>query len=472
MNRPDADTLRAELFQAARDPATLEPFCRTHAALIRQHFASWRKLPDEIRDQPEAMRAYVDGLVAVANFFESHLGDPSLHQALAGPPGSNPIERWDAILDQARQEMNELRYDEASARLTDLAIDIGRLKGSAVDAYLPVVFGSLGECHFQSGRADRAVEPTRQALALVRKSGDAEGILAYLGNLYETHRYLGQAEPAAACADELATLYEQMGQPGQARRYRNQSRLVRAGEPLLRIVLDVSGQRYELDEVIKGVEGSVKFLFERNRLALQPSQVLTQQGEGEASQGRFDQALAFFREASEADPYNPQPVYEAGLTLLYLQRPSDAVEYYDRTEELAPGWFHCRSEGWLARQLATERYSHDIFLTLHNVQDGPLAPSVKMQLVTRSLAEAPDLALMHHLHGKLLAEAQQLAAAGAAFRRGLDCAEEPDIKTRLLVDLASTLDSDAERKELCRQARALNGNLVASATAALVLAFD
>src|SRR5207302_8479903 len=143
----------------------------------------------------------------------------------------------------------------------------------------------LGECWFQLGQADRAVEPTRQALERCRQHGDQEGVAAYLGNLYEVHRYLGQGDEAAACAEQLAALFEQKGQAGEARRYRNQARLIRAGEPLNRVVIDLAGQRYDVDEVPGGLTGSVKFLFERNRLTLRPAQALTAAGEREASQG-------------------------------------------------------------------------------------------------------------------------------------------------------------------------------------------
>src|SRR5262249_51741710 len=207
------------------------------------------------------------------------------------------------------------------------------------------------------------------------------------------------------------------------------------------------------------------FLFERNRLALAPSRELTQRGEREGSRGRYAEALSLFKEAMVADPFNPMPVHQAALTYVHLQRISDAVECYDRTEELAPGWFHCRSEGWLARQIAAGRYPLEVFVTLHTVEDGPLEPSVKYSLVGQTLKRYPDLAIMHHLNGKLLADGQQPEGAVAAFRRGLQCAEEPDVRTRLLVDLASAVESDDERRELCRQARELNGNLVAAATA-------
>jgi tetratricopeptide (TPR) repeat protein len=466
---PAPDALRQALLDSTSDPAQLEALCRQHRDVIHQHFEAWRQVPVELRDRPDQFQQFAHRIIAIAKCFAERLGDPSLLHVLMGPEGSNPVERWQQALAEARREMDQLRYQEAAARLTDLAIDVGRLKGSAVETYLPVILGSLGECYFHTGHAVRAVEPTRQALELVRKIGDPNGIAAYLGNLYELHRYLGQGAEAGACADELAQIHERQERTADARRYRNQARLVRAGEPLLRVIVDLGGQRYEVEEVPRGLAGTARFAFERNRLMLRPAQVLTEQGEREAGQGKFDSALAHFLDAAKADPFAPQPVYEAALTYLYLERPSDAAAAYESTEELAPGWFHCRSEGWLTRQIVAERYDLEDFQVLRALQEGMFDPQVKWQLIERALAKRPDLALYHHQHGKLLLAQNQTSDAEAAFRRGLACAEEPDIQTRLLVELAA-LASGEERRRLCEQARQINGNLVAAATATLLLA--
>ncbi len=467
---PEPDVLRQALIDAAAQPDQLEALCRQHRDLIHRHFPAWRQVPAALRDRADDLQRYAQGLLAVAQCFAGKLGEPALLQLLTGPPGSNPVQRWQQELEQARREMSQLCYQEAAQRLTDLAIDVGQLRGTAVDAFLPVILGSLGECYFQLGQMERAIEPTRQALQRVRQGGDVQGVIAYLGNLYEIHRYQGRGQEAAACAEELAELHQQQGRPGEARRYRNQARLVRAGEPLLRVVVDLGGQRYELEEVPGGLSGSVRFLFERNRLTLRPAEVLTQQAEAEASQGRFEAALAGFLEAARADPLAPQPVYEAALTYLYLGRPGDAIEAYDRTEELAPGWFRCRAEGWLARQIVAGRYDLDTFGALRALEEGSFSPQAKWQLVERALAAAPDLAALHHQRGKLLVAQGRNAEAEAAFRRGLECAEEPDITTRLLIDLAGLVEDAGEKRRLYEQARRPDGNLVAAATATVVLA--
>jgi tetratricopeptide (TPR) repeat protein len=468
---PHPDDLLRQLLAASSPPALLR-LCRRHAALIRQHFPAWRTVPVEVRANPQQARHYMDGLVAVAQTFANALGDPSLMQLLVGPPGTNPMERWQTRNQEARQLMEDLRYRDAITLLTDLLIDVRGLKGSGVDAYLPATLGSLGECYFQLGEAERAIAPTEQALDVVRRIGDDEGITAYLGNLYEEHRYLEQAESAARCADQLADHHERLGQSEEARRYRNQAARVRAGEPRNRIVIDLDGRRLELEEVLGGVQGRVKFVFERNKLTLRPADVYVARGQDEGNQGRYAQALEQFREAARADPFAPHPHHEAAVTLLHLDRAVEAIEEYERTEELAPGWFHCRSECWLARQIVLGRYGHDVFLLLRTVEDGGLAPRARLSLLERGLAQAPELSLLHHLHGKVLAESRRTTDAILAYRHGLEYAAEDDVHTRLLVDLAVLLNPGEERRRLLEEALARNGNLVAAATARIMLAFD
>jgi tetratricopeptide (TPR) repeat protein len=468
---PDPETLRQQLFNSAHDRRALERLCRTHRDLVRQHFDGWRKVPVEVRGKPELMQWYMQGMVGVAEVFQGRFGDPALMQLLTGPPGTNPLERWKKCLDDARKLKAELRYAEAVTLLGDQLIDARGLKGSGVDAYLPVTLGELGECYLQIGEAAKAVAPTRQALDLVEHAGDAEGVFAYLGNLYEVHRYLDQPVEAAGYADRLAEHLERQGQHAESRRYRRQAQLVRAGEPRNRVVAEINGARYELDELLEGIEGGVRFHFDRNKMTLRPAEVLTQRGEQLGSQGRYDEALALFRDAARADPLAPHPPYQAAGALMDLGRAAEAIDEYARTEELAPGWFHCRSEMWLAQQIVVARYDVRAYQLLRAVEDGRLNAQARRQLAEQGLAQYPDLALLHQLHGLALRDLGQNAQAVAAWRRGLTCAEEPDVRTRLLADIAGLLDPGDERRRLLDEALTVNGNLVAAATARILLQF-
>src|SRR5262245_19448372 len=101
--------------------------------------------------------------------FDQRRGLMSLFSRLFGKPApapgaGSPVEPWQERLDQAGRLHEQIRYREAASLLTDLLIDMHEHKGTAADASLPVVLGTLGESYFHSGEAARAVAPTEQAL--------------------------------------------------------------------------------------------------------------------------------------------------------------------------------------------------------------------------------------------------------------------------------------------------------------------
>jgi hypothetical protein len=63
-------------------------------------------------------------------------------------------------------------------------------------------------------------------------------------------------------------------------------------------------------------------------------------------------------------------------------------------------------------------------------------------------------------------------AAEAVYRKGLAHAEERDVRTRLLVDLAVLLERGDERTALLKEASELKGNLMAAAMASVALRFE
>ena len=58
-----------------------------------------------------------------------------------------------------------------------------------------------------------------------------------------------------------------------------------------------------------------------------------------------------------------------------------------------------------------------------------------------------------------------------ALRRGLERGEEPDVRTRLLVELCVVTADEAEKWRVLEEAVALKGNLAAAAMATLMLRF-
>jgi tetratricopeptide (TPR) repeat protein len=300
----DAVQLRQALFQAAQagDGRRLERLCQVNRSAIVETFPSWQKPPPELRDNPEALQRYVHSLLAVAQTFAERLGSPELMQRLMGSPQDNPLSRWQDALGQCHALMADLRYREAQQQLSDLLIDTRELRGSGVDKYLPITLGKLGECYFQVREAEKAVGPWEKALELCLQHGDITGVAAYLGNLYEAHRYMGQAAPAAGYASRLSDALDQQDRPEETRRYRRQAEIVRAGEPLNRVVAVMEDKRYELDEVPRLDNQRVQFVFERNRITLRPATASTERGEQLGSASRYDVALEALRAAAQADP--------------------------------------------------------------------------------------------------------------------------------------------------------------------------
>ena len=469
---PDSDRVRAELIDAASsgDHHRLAELCRTHQAAIRRHFPQWTRVPAEIRADPASVQRYAGTLISVAQLFAQQLGEPALLEALTGPPESNPVTRWQSALGQAQELMGQLRYGEARQILSQVLAEAGGLQGSAVDSFLPVTYGKLGECCFQLGEAAAALDPTTTALRLCEEQGDLAGVLAYQGNLFEIHRYLGQAEAAALAADGHAEALTAAGQAAQAAAWRKQAQLVRLGEPLNRVVVVLDGDEFELDDVPDVSGRRVQFVFKRNRLTLEPSRSRTGDGERLGSQGRPAEAHQAFQEAARLDPFDPHPRYLSGLSLLHLGRYAEAVAEYEATERLAPGWFHCRTDLWLARELAQGTLDPELFGIVSQLEDAPMPPKDKVRMAEAALRAAPRLAPLHLFHGRGLEMLGAKDAAGTAYRNGLDCAAEPDIRTRLLVALGTASRSQQERTAALREAAATaDGNLVSAAMATIAL---
>ncbi|HEY5934711.1 MAG TPA: hypothetical protein VIU61_08750 [Kofleriaceae bacterium] len=454
---------------ASGDLAHVEALCREHRDAIVDEFPRWQSVPPEVRGVPQAMQRYATGLITTARMFAERLGSPVLLAKLQGNPEDNPLMRWENELDRARNEMHGLRYPEATQRLEVLLEQTRTLEGTGPERLRPLTLGFLADCYFQQRGPERSVPLLEEALARSRALADRDGVIAYLGNLYEVHRYLGAGDQAAHFADELAGAFATNGKPADAQRYRRLAAIAREGAPKNRVVAVLDDDsRLELDELPRPPSGRVRFVFERDRLTLRPAGVLTQHGREAGAAGNSEEALALFRRAAAADPLDPDPRYQEAFTLVLLRRYEEALVAYDMTEELAPGWFHCRADRWLANELAARRLAHGTFQALYALQDGPLPPVQKLELADDALAATPHVAPLHFHRGRALGAVGRVPDALEAFRAGLAADPEPDIRTRLLVALAVGLPPGEERSGLLEEAIRLSGNLIAAASAKLI----
>lgn len=372
--------------------------------------------------------------------------------------------------DLARKLIEDLKTPEALDILNKLEAEAKDSKETGADRFLPIVNEYRGICYFDSGDVAKALEPFQNAVTLSEKVGDPSGVLNNLRNLYELYRYMGDAEKASAMAEKLSAEYTKAGKAVVGKRYQKLASVVKAGEPLLRIVVLADGGRLELDELANLKGKKIQFEVERNRPSLRPSQVLKAKGDRLGANGKYEEALDAFKAAAKADPFNPAPHYQEALTYLYMHRYADAEKSYDETEKLAPGWYNCRSEKWMAEKLADGSMSHETFMAIKALETGQVPAKDKEELAKKQLEAQPNCALLELSLGKQLSVLGKTEAAEAALRQGILHAEESDVRTRLLVQLGMVVKSSEERERLLNQAIKLNGNIQSVAMAAVSLA--
>jgi tetratricopeptide (TPR) repeat protein len=292
-----------------------------------------------------------------------------------------------------------------------------------------------------------------------------------LSSLYESHRYLGKNAVAAEYAQELGQAWGAANNPALARRFARVSQIVGDGEPLLRIVAHRDGKEMELDEVEFQPSMKLEMRFCRNRPSLPGASKRVERGKELAGKQRYDEALALFSEAAKVDPHEPDSHYQAGMVLCEQRLYSQAIEEYELCERLAPGWYFCRSDLWVARRLALGAMPHEVFLGMRFLQDGPPDAAKRMEVATQMRSHAEAVPAFALLFGKLLEDAGRQKEAVDVWREALKGDVDSDVRTRLLVSLSAVEQDAGRRRQLLQEAAELNGNLVAGAGAALSLRF-
>jgi len=428
------------------DEGELLRLCRAHRDAIRQHFAGWANLRAyegvDAKDRNQ-VQFIINGLGKTAQLFRDKLGDSSLWDRMVGPPESSPFTRFQKALEQAKKLAAELEYQQAIDLMTNCLIEIKDLQGSGADNMRAYGHGMIGVAMFNSNRAGDAMPHFHQALSLCMKLGDREGVGVYLRQLYDAHRYLAQSREAAEYADRLAEFHKGAA---DEELWRLRGALVRAGEPLLRMVAERDGRVTELSQ-LSTIEGAVRFLLERNRPTLAPASVLCRKGNELAGQAKYDEALGFYRDAARADPYDPDPHYQAGITLLLLQRYPEAIEEYEKVNALAPGWFHIGSDLWVAQELLAGRLTHEAFFAAWAFENVAMEPGEKLKLIDQVIARFPQFSHLYLQRGLALEALDRKQEAIAALDQGLATDPEPDIHSRLLAQRAA-LSGQADQRRL------------------------
>lgn len=462
---PD-DELRIRLFAAAvEQDSTFEELAIEHEETIFKVFHEWQVIPEELRDDGPLTKAYVHSLITIATYFaEEHQKTDLIELLTAGADDeNNPLQAWKDILNQAHQLKLELRFNDAIQLLNNHLIDSRHLKGSGVEFYRPVTLGFLGDLYFQEGKTDLALAMTSSALSICQENNDEEGIRTYLTNLYEMERYRGNNSAAAGHAQDLS---DALVEGGEKNWFASQAKVVKAGEPLNRVVVENEGFNSELKDNL--ARGQLRFVFQRNRPSLFACDYWTQVGTECGRDAKLEEALDAFDTAASIDAFDPQPHYQAGFVLLYLERYYEAAARFERCDELAPGWFHCRANAWLASEMAQGRLPHHILILILQHVDDIAEDQDLFTKINEAIEEAPHVSLLYLMAARAHTKKEEYAEARSILNRGLEHAQEHDARTQILLDLAIRSD-DPEKQALLQEASALNGNLIAAATATLLL---
>jgi tetratricopeptide (TPR) repeat protein len=460
--------LRDKLIETAASGSTgkLRSLCKKYKGQVADNLDVLSKIPEGMPTDDASIGRYFQCLATVAQCLANDCGEPELWNKLCGNSDDNPLVQWERWFGEMPQRMQNLEYDTLIDEAKEFIEQAKRLRGGTARQHEAFLYGRLGELLFHSGRASEAVQPFESALDLCTVINDIEGQLTYLNNLLEVHCYLDDGL-ALDTAEQLLELRTSTGEPTDDIQKRIER--LREGVPLCRVVCVRDGDELELDEITDIGEGSYQFQFRRNRLSLQKATTLAQQGAQRASSGELSDALEKFYEASEVDPHDPDPVYQSGVCLLELGAYAKAREAFEEVERIAPGWFRCRTDRWLAEGLEDGTISDEEFRLIRALEDGGLDATQATSIAEQALKRFPDFAPLHLLYGDLCRNRGNEAGAVAAYRRGLELVEEPDLESRLLCALAGVLPNESpERRELVERAVKLDGSLVAQATARLV----
>ncbi len=448
--------------------AEVERLYRSEPAAFDAGHATWCVAPNP--KDAEETQAYVEGVVALAAFLAEVCDDDRLLATLRTAETDNPLKRWERELVDARKLVEGCAFEDALERLRALRLDISPMAGPARDVFLGLAWNATAGALLHAGRSTEALEPAKLGFKLCVEGGDLGAIMPSGETLLAVHRYRGEWSEASRMCDLLATACRRLGRVGQAERFEREARGLLEGEPLVRACLLRDGLSFELDDAVElGAPLSISTI--RNRPALIGCIARCREASRAAREGEFEDALSKLEEARGIDPHDPAPWYLEGQIEMARDRFAEAETRFRRAEQLAPGWRDTRS--WLhhAEELSGGRLEADAFRLLCAL-DRPGEEEGKLAASRHGVENWPDFGALWHAHGRLLVAAGEPAEARRAFSRAIRLLDEPHRKTRLFVDQALILESPVGRRALLEQAVALDGNLLAAATARLLLQLE
>lgn len=447
-----------------------ETLCAENEDEVMRVFAEWKKAPEYIRTDKDAMRKYAYTLMVIASYFQKQRNRGELMTMLTGIDDSEYSRKWQEQLGQCQMLMQQqLKFDEALPLLEQCLDLASGVSGAGVDKFLPLTLGFIGECYFQLGNMEKATEYVERALQCTTMQGDYEASVAYLSNLYEISRYAGDKDKAASCAQTIADKAFDRSELVTASNWRQHAKAVK-DEPLHRLVLKIGDELFELDEIPKVKDERVEFIFARNRLELVLCTQKCFEGRELTTQGKYDEALHAFEEAAKLDKYSPQPWYMSGNIKLAGRRYEEAVADLEKVEELCPGFETSRADLWLARQLASNVMEHDACRVVYESNSEGIPLDQRIQICRDMIEKYPKFGEAHWRLAKFLIESGNTDEAVGSLMSAAQAAEDEDVLARTYRDLAVlSLDDEDKRKYFNKAIALKNGNVLAQAISRYML---
>ena len=447
-----------------------ELLCQEQEKAIIACFPQWKRAPEEVQKDKDAMKKYAYCLMIIASYFQKGRNYGGLMTQLTGIDDSEYSQKWQQQLGQAKALMQqELKFNEAIPILEQCLELASGVSGAGVDRFLPLTQGFLGECYFQRGEMDKAATWVERALQTTTMQEDYESSIAYLQNLYEINRWRGQPQEAAKHAKEIAERAYNRGELVTSSNWRHMERSA-ANEPLHRVVLKIGDELFELDEIPKVSGERVEFTFVRNRIELVWCSQKCYEGRELTQEGKYDEALEKFEEAIAFDKYSPQPKYMSGNIKLAGRRYEEAIADLEVVEQLCPGFETSRSDLWLAKQLHENKMEHDACMAVFESNNQEIPVEERIETCRKLAAKYPQYAEAYWRTGKMLVETQRPEEAMEEFKKGVENADDPDVRSRLLRDIAILSKDEADKRKYFSEAIAVeNGNCLAQAMSRYLL---
>ena len=180
----DSETLRELLFTTIlqNDTYKFADLCNRYASLIIRYFNDWRRVPQDIRQDPEEVNKWESGLIAIANTFMS-AGHQELVASLEGTNEANPIIPMESSMCLSTVLSERGRYKESNEASVEILKTMEGCVGSAKDELRPKIYGLIGTNFFRINDLSKAREYTEIALFECKRTGDRQGIAIYTENL-------------------------------------------------------------------------------------------------------------------------------------------------------------------------------------------------------------------------------------------------------------------------------------------------